>query len=157
LIFRVLSELMDHPDVVLTKLLFGKDTLVHRALWPALLAVATSGEPWQAGHLSTAARRLLRQTMRTRTPVIATGAPAKELVSRLLVHAVEVHTAHGTHQLAAEPWSSWSAHAGVVPLHSLAQAREQLEAACRGLGAPLSALPWQTQRGSPANNRWRGP
>ena len=39
LIFSVLSELADHPDVLFTKLLWQKDTLVHRSLWPALLAV----------------------------------------------------------------------------------------------------------------------
>src|SRR2546423_8801307 len=39
LIFRVLSELADHPDVIVTKLLAGTDTLVHRRLWPALVAL----------------------------------------------------------------------------------------------------------------------
>src|SRR6266853_616566 len=34
LIFRVLSALADHPEVLVTKLLLSKDTLVHRTLWP---------------------------------------------------------------------------------------------------------------------------
>jgi hypothetical protein len=150
LIFRVLSELADHPDVLLTKLLFAKDTLVHRALWPALLTMATSGEPWQMEHLSTAARRLFRQTMRARAPVTAAGAPIKELSSRLLVHAVEVHTATGAHQFAAGSWSCWSARTGVAPLPSLVQAREELERASAALGAPPSALPWRTRSGRAA-------
>jgi hypothetical protein len=146
LIFHVLSELADHPDVLFTKLLFAKDTLVHRSLWPAFLSVATSREPWQMDHLSTAARRLLRRTMQAKTPVTSAGVPIKELVSRLLVHAVEVHTVGGRHQVAVDSWSSWAAHVGVAPLRSLVQAREELEAASRGLDAPLSALPWRSAR-----------
>jgi len=41
LIFNVLRELEDHPDVLVAKLIAGKDTLIHRRLWPAFLA-ATS-------------------------------------------------------------------------------------------------------------------
>ena len=146
LIFHVLSELADHPDVLLSKLLFAKDTLVHRSLWPALLTVATSNERWQTDHLSSAARRLLERTMHATTPVTSGGPPIKELASRLLVHAVEVHTSGGRHQIAAEPWTSWAAHAGVAPLRSLAQAKEALETASRELGAPVTALPWQSAR-----------
>jgi hypothetical protein len=39
LIFSVLSDLDDHPDVLIAKLLHGKDTLIHRTLWPHFLAV----------------------------------------------------------------------------------------------------------------------
>ena len=146
LIFRVLSELADHPDVLFTKLLLAKDTLVHRSLWPAFLTVATSREPWQMDHLSTAARRLFRRTLQAPTPVTSAGAPIRELVSSLLVHAVEVHTPGGKHQVAADSWSSWAADVGVAPRGSLGQAREELEAASRGLGAPLSALPWSPRK-----------
>src|SRR5690242_21492457 len=52
LIFRVLTALADHPDVLVTKLLDGKDTFVHRPLWPALLAAAGAGESWQTRDLS---------------------------------------------------------------------------------------------------------
>ena len=44
-IFQSLGELADHPDVLLTKLVSGKVTLVHRRLWPAVLAVAIAREP----------------------------------------------------------------------------------------------------------------
>ena len=47
LIFSVLTDLEGHPDVLLMKLISGKDTLVHRRLWPSLLGVAISGQPWQ--------------------------------------------------------------------------------------------------------------
>jgi hypothetical protein len=38
-IFRALSALDDDPEVVFTKLVDGKLTLVHRRLWPALAAL----------------------------------------------------------------------------------------------------------------------
>ncbi len=47
LIFAVLSELTDHPDVLFTKLLYRKDTLVHRSLGPAVLAVGSARDQWQ--------------------------------------------------------------------------------------------------------------
>jgi hypothetical protein len=144
-IFRILTEIADHPDVLLTKLLFRKDTLVHRSLWPAFLAVATSGEAWQTRRLSAAARLLLRQTIHAKAPVTSAGAPVRELASRLLVHTAEVHTPGGAHRLIVDTWSSWAAEAGVAPLPSLSRARGELEAACQDLGAPLAALPWHSK------------
>jgi hypothetical protein len=40
LIFAVLSELHESAEVAACKLVQGKMTLIHRRLWPALLAVA---------------------------------------------------------------------------------------------------------------------
>ena len=39
-IFEVLPHLMESPDLVATRLINGKITLVHRRLWPALVRVA---------------------------------------------------------------------------------------------------------------------
>ena len=39
-IFAVLTHLMESPDLVATRLINGKITLVHRRLWPALVRVA---------------------------------------------------------------------------------------------------------------------
>jgi hypothetical protein len=39
-IFDRINELADHPDVVRTRLLGGKVTLVHRRLWAALVVLA---------------------------------------------------------------------------------------------------------------------
>ena len=142
LIFSVLRELSEHPDVLFTKLLSGKDTLVHRRLWPAFLAVADSGEPWQRRSLSAKAERLLSQVLGSNGPVCSSGAAAKELQSRLLVHAVEVHTEQGRHEMALEPWSAWSLKSSILPAKSPDQARADLETVCRGIDAPLSALPW---------------
>jgi hypothetical protein len=39
-IFAAINELADSPDVVRTRLVGGKVTLVHRRLWPALVRLA---------------------------------------------------------------------------------------------------------------------
>ena len=39
-IFEVLNVLADSPDVVRTRLVNGKVTLIHRRLWPALVCLA---------------------------------------------------------------------------------------------------------------------
>ena len=143
LIFRTLSELADHPDVLVTKLIAGKDTLVHRRLWPAIVAVGTSGEPWQREKLSPSARALLAKVDRSKAPIRASGPPVKELASRLLVHAAEEHTQMGRHETAVQTWRAWEKRARLGERLSPAQGREQIESACRAMGVPASALPWR--------------
>jgi hypothetical protein len=146
LIFRVLSELGDHPDVLFTKLLLGKDTLVHRSVWPAFLAVVTAAAPWQVNRLSPAARTLLESVSEPRATVRANGPPVRELVSKLLVRSFEVHTEAGRHAIALESWPTWAARVKAAAPISVTDAREALESACLALGAPLSALPWGPAR-----------
>src|SRR5947208_765492 len=59
--YAVLVALEDHPDVLQTKLLGGKVTLVHRRLWPPVIAVATSRAEWQLHRLSPTATWSLDQ------------------------------------------------------------------------------------------------
>lgn len=142
-IFRVLGQLADHPDVLFTKLVSDKDTLVHRRLWPALLRVAVSGEPWQTRGLSGEARRLFGRLRRRGAPVRASGPAVAELDRRLLARAEEVHTESGRHERVLETWTAWARRAGCVPAGSPDLARETLEKAARDLGAADSALPWR--------------
>jgi len=142
LIFAVLSELADHPDVLFTKLLHGKDTLVHRSLWPAILAVGGARDPWQLRGLSEGARLLLERLDGGGGPVRAVGASVKELEKRLLVTTREVHTASGRHEMALESWHAWSSRVGCRAIRSVSRARKALEDAALALGAPLEALPW---------------
>ena len=143
LIFSVLSELSDHPQVLFTKILYRKDTLVHASLWPALLAVATARDPWQLRGLSAAAVEILGRVNRGESPVRATGAAVKELESRLLCTAHEVHTDLGRHEMVLESWQAWSARVNCGALTSIASAREILEQASANLGASVAALPWR--------------
>ena len=143
LIFAVLSDLAQHPDVLFTKLLYGKVTLLHRRLWSQFLAVASAREPWQLRGLSPKAGRLLR-TLKAKGSVQASGVGAKELEVRLLAHADEVHTESGRHEIRLEAWHIWSQRVGKNAIPSVSQARRALEEAARELGAPLTALPWRS-------------
>jgi hypothetical protein len=149
LIFSVLSELADHPDVLFTKLLYRKDTLVHRSLWPAVLTVGNARDQWQVQGLSVDAKRLLKRLDKGGKPVRGVGAPVKELEGRLLVTTQEIHTESGRHEMALETWQAWSRRVSCTPMDSDAHARKVLEDAAVRLGAPLTSLPWPTPRQAP--------
>lgn len=142
LIFSILSELAEHPDVLFTKLLYRKDTLVHRSLWSAVLAVGGARDQWQVQGLPGDARRLLERLDRADSSVRASGAPVKELEARLLATAQEIHTESGRHEMALESWHAWSLRVGCSAIQSVPQARKALEDAAIRLGAPLKSLPW---------------
>ena len=72
-IFAVLSELSDHPDVLSVKLVKKKVTLVHRRLWPALLTMVARDDPWQMKGLSAPARRLFAHVHESAGPVLGSG------------------------------------------------------------------------------------
>jgi hypothetical protein len=141
-IFADLSQLVDHPDVQFTKLLSRKDTLVHRRLWPDLVAVGHARSAWQMVNLGDAAATLLESINEAVEPTIASGAPAKELLSRLLVVGRDVHTTSGRHATGLESWLAWSARTGVQVTRSESAARASLQSNAVLLGAPASALPW---------------
>lgn len=145
-IFRVATILADHPDVLATKLVSGKVTFVHGKLWPALLAAATSREPWQTRGLSSAARALLARV--TKEGLLqAAGKAARELESRLLVHSEQVHTESGAHAKCLESWKHWAKRAGFIGKRMAAEhAKQELEAAVNALNARFRAngqLPWR--------------
>src|SRR5689334_21800655 len=142
LIFAVMSDLAEHPDVLFTKLINGKVTLIHRKLWPAFLSVALANEPWQTHGLSSRGQQLLASLNKSKGPITSSGQAVKELEVRLLAHARQVHTESGRHELLVEPWTIWSRRALVKRLRSLALAQETLEQAAQEIGAPPSALPW---------------
>jgi hypothetical protein len=145
LIFSVLSELTDHPDVLFTKLLYRKDTLVHRSLWPAVLAVGSARDQWQVQGLSVDAKHLLGRLRKGAGPIRGVGAPVKELERRLLVTTQEIHTESGRHEMVLESWQTWSRRVDCTAIQSVPRARKALEGAAVRLGAPLTSLPWPTQ------------
>jgi len=154
-IYDVLQSVEKHPDLLLAKLLAGKVTFIHRALWPALLAVVTAREPWQVEGLSPGAAQALAgldqaaQSGGALPPFSRTA--GKELESHLLARAENVHGASGRHETRLEPWRTWAERAGcpwpgdpqTPPGPSLPQAKEALKAAAARLGPPPPALPWQ--------------
>src|SRR6185295_8047126 len=145
LIFAVVTDLSEHRDVLFSKLLNGKVTLVHRKLWPAFLSTALANEPWQTRGLSARGQQLLAALNQSREPIKSSGPAVKELEVRLLAHARQVHTESGRHELLVEPWTVWSRRAGVKRLRSVSLAKEQIEQAAQAIGAPGSALPWLSE------------
>lgn len=148
IVFDTLSRLSQHPDVLFTKLLADKVTLVHRALWPSLLAVVTAGASWQTAGLSSEARAVMR-SLDAGSAVVSKTA-TKELERRLLAQASEAHTASGRHETRLEPWAVWAQRASCHATASEDDGKATLEAAARALGAELSALPWHRKRGKAA-------
>jgi hypothetical protein len=146
LIFAILEELGEHPDILFTKLLYHKHTLVHRDLWPSLLAVGSAGEAWQLQGLSTTARDLLSRIDQSANPLRATGAAVKEIEWRLLATAQQFHSESGRHEIRLESWTAWSFRVGCVAASSVSDARQSLEEATVTFGAPLKALPWHHPR-----------
>ena len=141
-IFAALEELADWPDALVIKLVLEKDTLVHRRLWPALVAVGLSGEDWQTHALGSAPKRLLERLERE-GELAGAGAPGKELARRLLCVSRQEHTASGRHETRLESWARWAKRNRIARSKlSTSEGRAALEDAVARLGAPPSMLPW---------------
>lgn len=140
-IFARLQQLEDDDEVLVTRLVSGKVTYVHKSLWPAFLGVAMSHAAWQLDGLSAAARKLLASA-----PTRAKGDPVRELQARLLVAANEVHTESGKHAIEIEPWGAWAKRHRATPMKNVEAAIGELERAVMAYGAPASSVPWRKRR-----------
>ena len=58
-IHDIAESLGVHPEVIVTKLISGKVTYLHRNLWPATVAIGSAGEPWQIERLGPMAQQML--------------------------------------------------------------------------------------------------
>jgi hypothetical protein len=160
-IYAVALALEASPDVASVKLVSGKETLVHRRLWPALLAIGAARDPWQLDSLSPLARLLLTAVDRDglfqsddaaeleRYGRKAIAAAARELELALLVYADGVHTESGAHAKRLASWQRWAAHRNlVVGAVTAAAGRAQCERALAALNERFNArsrLPWWTR------------
>ncbi len=154
-IYATTMQLAGHPDALAAKLVDGKTTWLHRRLWPALLAVATSGEPWQTARLSPAARALRARLLRD-GELPAHGDAARELQARLLALGEEQHTPSGRHAVRLLTWERWAVRDVLQP-PAMAPAHGQLvlEEALRALGgeAAIARLPWRAAQGRARRSR----
>jgi hypothetical protein len=123
-IFVELRSLEAHPDVLLLKLVGGKDTFVHRRYWPEIAAIAMAREPWQTRRLSDAAAALAKE-VKTAGSLETEGPDARLLESRLLVHGIQVHSQEGRHPKRLESWTHWAERVG-QPLDELPSARKAM-------------------------------
>jgi hypothetical protein len=140
-IFAYLSAIEQHPDTLMTKLVAGKVTFVHRRLWPAVLAVGVAREPWQFAGLAASARELY-DAVEQQGMLMAAGRAAKELECRLLVHGAQVHTDAGHHELRLERWELWADRLGAADPLTAHAGRLQIEAAVQAIGGTAALLPW---------------
>jgi hypothetical protein len=144
-IFRVLEKIAADPDVAIAKLLAGKDTFVHRDLWPALAGVGTERAPWQMAGVMPAARKLFARIQRDGV-VQSKGPVARELELRLLVYGTEVHTDRGHHEMRLESWEHWARRVGCRKTMASVEACLALERAATALGAAPKILPWRRRQ-----------
>lgn len=156
-IYWVYQELHHRDDVQSCKLVAGKLTFVGKALWPALLRVATSNAPWQRSGLSPGPRALLLRIEEAgvvRTDALprrkGLGDRVRELEKRLLVYSDQLHTESGAHAKRVEAWEHWRRRHGLPEPRALpATAEHHLERAAERLyegteRAPR--LPWTRAR-----------
>ena len=119
IIFAVNERLEDHPDVLITKLVSGKVTFVHRKLWGEVVAVGSAREKWQMKSLSSLAASLLAKideagalsTDGLKPPgsgKAKIGDATRELERKLLISAAQIHTASGAHAKVLETWAQWA-------------------------------------------------
>ncbi|HEY0763417.1 MAG TPA: hypothetical protein VGD61_13690 [Pyrinomonadaceae bacterium] len=154
-IFAVSEMLEDHSDVLIMKLVSNKVTFVHRGLWGKIYSIGVAREDWQLRKLSPVAKRLL-ETLDTQgllqTDKLGKEFGAKpaettrELESRLLLHANQIHTESGAHAKVIETWPTWAQRASFrVRASSPAAARRFLEQRLNDLRQQFggtSKLPW---------------
>ncbi|HMK73998.1 MAG TPA: hypothetical protein VK454_11710 [Myxococcaceae bacterium] len=150
-IFRALEDLREDRDVFLCKLLGGKQTYVHRRLWPALVRVQAEEPLWPK--LSPEARRLLARVERE-GPVQATGQLRLELERSLRVVSRSEHTPSGAHASMLSPF------VGHFPPEVAAEARslplDRALAALADAGVQLSAPRRKAPVRAPSGRRGRG-
>ncbi|HZC46401.1 MAG TPA: hypothetical protein VE243_07985, partial [Candidatus Acidoferrum sp.] len=162
-VYMISQRLQHCGNVALTKLVSGKETYLHRRLWPQLLSIGLAHEAWQLDGLAETATALQAEVERcgsARLDQVRIERSRKELsddaralAMRLLVFADDVHTESGAHVRRLETWQSW-AQRHDVPLSNLpsaSDARAEFERLVVAANAECSAsafLPWQKKRRS---------
>jgi len=156
-IFATLVQFEDHRDVMFTKLISGKVTLVHRTIWPEIFAIGTARASWQMKGLSKSARNLLAmidgqgsfRTDQIVRPKSGTAKPrevARALERKLLIHAGQVHTETGAHAKLLESWEAWAKRVSFeVGTICTDEAQSKMEERVRKLNEQFGAkarLPW---------------
>jgi len=147
-IFHTLNVLAEHPDILVTRLVQGKVTFVHRRLWAAVLAVGQSQAPWQFARLSAPARALLELAQR-QGMLLASGKNVKALEQRLLAHGEQVHTDAGHHAIRLESWTAWAERVGCQTSLAPSVGQQALETALPALGGSVAMLPWPPNSSEP--------
>jgi len=144
-IYNALGALEDRLATV--KLVAGKLTLVAPRLWPDLVAIGSSQQPWQLDGLTGDARALLDRVAAADDPVLLDSPnlreSGKQLEERLLVVGEEVHTDEGHHLKALGSWEPWGAARSVEDPPDTETAMSRFESIVNGWEPDsASLLPW---------------
>ena len=141
-IFACTVALEASGEALAVKLIDGKVTFVHRALWPALYRVATDADRRRAAvaALPPDARTLLArgeeagEVRRDRLRPAPRPVARTSLEKALLCLTMEIHTEKGSHTKVLRTWRRWADAALGREAEALtyASAGAALEAACRG-------------------------
>lgn len=157
-IFQVNEQLEDHQDVLITKLVSGKVTFVHRDLWPEMVTIGRSRQSWQLQKLPRPVLSLLKQVESAnsinsgeiewpRESSMKLGDAARVLERRLLVVGTQFHSESGAHEKLLETWEHWMKRKKFKPAKiSVDSAKNHLEVTLRLLNdefAGAATLPWQ--------------
>jgi hypothetical protein len=149
-IFSALERLRDDADVFLCKFLEGKQTYVHRRLWPALLRLQAEAGLWPA--LSSPARRLLLKVERE-GEVAASGPLRLALERTLRVVARSEHTPSGAHRVVLTPFR---AHFSAAQRAAARRLSLQEAQAALGMGNTLKGLEPKARALRNSGRRGRG-
>jgi len=157
-IFALLQVIVDHKDVLVTKLVSGKVTFVHRQLWPEVISIGSAREGWQLARLSPPATMLLEQSDQAESlatneikwprkfKALKPGDAVRELEKRLLIHSEEFHSDSGAHAKLIESWEHWTSRIGFK------HERMKVDKAKRNLNERIEAL--NGQFGASAKLPW---
>jgi hypothetical protein len=157
-IFQINERLEDHEDVLITKLVSGKVTFVHRVIWSEVVAIGRAREAWQLKQLPAAAKSLLDEietkgSVTTaeiswpRSAEMKLGDAARTLEKRLLIVGTQFHSESGAHQRHLETWGHWLKRRKFNPAKiSATTAKAKLEMKLKSLNdrfAGSGKLSWQ--------------
>jgi hypothetical protein len=137
-IFAIATALGDSGDILVSKLVDGKVTFVHRALWPALYRVVSDprSRATRRQALPAAARALLDRVERdgsVRCDGPADRAARRALEAAALVHTASEHTDKGSHAAVLTAWKSWATADIVTASRKLALADARAALAIAGI------------------------
>ena len=157
-IFQVNELLEDHEDVLITKLVSGKVTFVHRKIWAEVVTIGRSRETWQLKNLQAPVLALLKQIESANSITSADiewpreikmklGDAARVLEKRLLIVGTQFHSDSGAHEKLLETWEHWMKRRKFKPAKiSVDSAKNRLEGTLRLLNDEFggaATLPWQ--------------
>ncbi|MBL8949488.1 MAG: hypothetical protein JNK82_01835 [Myxococcaceae bacterium] len=133
-IFALATHVTGSGEVLALKLIEGKTTYVHRALWPALVRVLLD-PGWRGPRVAAlrdGAKRLFAEVEREGEVRDADAKAVKALEDGVLALVVSHHTARGHHEKVLTSWSRWAKTAGVKGEGTFDAALLELRAAAHG-------------------------